>query len=157
MLNRRTVAGILAIVLSAAMASIAQEKESPAKELYGEWELVEMIFKGKVQDFGGRQGGRMRFEPEKFWLVYPGDDRGYGLPSAQWDFVRPHEIDIQIDGVKRATKALYDLNDGVLRVAWHRHNGERPASYDAINDPNLTLYVLKKLPAKDADVSGRPK
>ena len=42
-------------------------------------------------------------------------------------------------------KARYDLKDGRLRVIWQKGYGERPTDFDAVGNPSLTHFVLKKV------------
>src|SRR3954471_1895890 len=80
---------------------LVQSKTDPGEALYGEWEIVEMIFRGKVQDFRGGPGGWFLFEPGGFIRSFNADQRQDAknnklirklaiLPC----IIRPQEIDI---------------------------------------------------------------
>lgn len=113
-------------------------KDDPYSRLYGEWEIVKMIYKGKVQDFGGGPGGFIRIDVGSFTTVRSRQARGYTSSLK----MRPGGFDLHDDG--GVTQALYSFQDESLLIVW-RDDGERPTSFEALNDDRATLYVLKKV------------
>ena len=120
----------------------AQENTHPGEALYGEWIIQEMIFKGVDQE-ASKYGGWVRIKKDSFELSTNSESLGAKCPCT----IRPGEMDIKTPW--STIKALYELKDGRLWIAWmNNFNGERPTNFDALKDPRLTLYVLKKRPAK---------
>jgi len=141
---RFTIRDVLWLTALVALAppAIAQEV-NPAAALAGEWEIVEMIFRGKVQDFSGKPGGWIWFRKGEFAIAYSTREG----PATRPCTIRPREIDIQPDPFarnERVIKAHYDLQGESLRIVWRDDYGDRPMSFDAQKDSHLTLYVLKK-------------
>src|SRR5262249_55022925 len=71
------------------------------------------------------------------------------LTASQKCTIRPREIDIvntDYRGVENVTRAIYELNDGKLRIAWGTiYGSQRPTSFDeAHENPEVTLFVLRK-------------
>jgi hypothetical protein len=125
-------------------------KYDPDKTLVGEWEVVDMIFKGTVQDFRGQSGGWMTFQYGK-WSRADSDHR-YGVQYS-YTIVGPGQIDIDLNGLGLLgntawiQKCLYEHKDGQLRLVWNNESGEeRPTHFDALMDRTLTLYVVRKVP-----------
>jgi hypothetical protein len=133
-----------------ASVSIAEEKDDPASALDGEWEVVEMIYKGKVQDFGGRPE-RYRFKDGKMWHALKNDGKLPRKPFGEYSYGagepfavrRGGEIDVVYPDV--VAKGRYELKDGNLRIVWREDLADRPASFGAVADPGLTLRVMKRI------------
>jgi uncharacterized protein (TIGR03067 family) len=150
---------VLAIVADA--PGLGQTQPDPGEALYGEWEVVEMVYRGKEQDFKGRPGGWFVFEPGRYMRHFRQEHRNEVMPERvkkvmMWRCaIRQREIDIWLKrfpahppgapgGEEVLLKALYDLSDGKLRIVWTV--GERPTDFDeAYKDPALTSFVLKKV------------
>src|SRR5262245_22930848 len=116
-------------VVALAPPAIAQEVD-PAAALAGEWQIVEMIFHGKVQDFKGKPGGWIWFRKGEFAIAYSTREGPVKRPCT----IRSGEIDIQpepSDRNGRVIKALYDLQGESLRLVWRDDYGDRPTSFDA--------------------------
>jgi len=159
----RTLLILMSIIGPASIAptAFAQERPDPGKSLYGEWEIVEMIHRRTVQDFGGESGGWFVFEPDGFLRASDEKQlanimRKKGLKKALTErcIIREHEIDIwakPVIGTKGEgwlVECSYELRDGKLRLIWRDGpGGKRPTDFDeAFKDPALTLFVLKKRP-----------
>lgn len=69
---RFIICGLLWLVVASTQA---QEPTDPGERLYGEWEVVEMIYKTKPQDFGGGNGGWFIFEKGVFIRVLDAQQR----------------------------------------------------------------------------------
>jgi uncharacterized protein (TIGR03067 family) len=144
---------IFAILLATSVN--AQDANDPGKALYGEWEIVEMIYKGKVQDFGlGRNGGWFLFEPGGFIRSRDEEQRrqldnpGMKKLVTNRCFIGRREIDILLNASRMDAQwifGIYELKDGVLRIVLANEAGPRPTRFDALNDDRLILYVLKKV------------
>jgi len=111
-----------------------------ADALVGEWEIVEMIYKGKVQDFRGGSGGWIKIERESYSHSGSGK-RDYGLKHP----CRIGASEFDITFRDRVSKGLYEMRDGKLRIVYREDLGDRPAAFDAVANPDLTLLVLKKV------------
>jgi uncharacterized protein (TIGR03067 family) len=146
----------LMIVLASLVAAPAfgQEKNDPGDALYGEWEVVEMIFHGKVQDFGIGNGGWFLFEPGGFIRSFNEEQRreldNQRVKALLMErcFIGRREIDIRTKFLSREGDwrySLYELKDGKLRIVYREDNGPRPTHFDALKDDRLTLFVLKKV------------
>jgi hypothetical protein len=149
---------ILAATVVAA-AAFADEKPDPGKALYGEWEVVEMIYRATVQDFQGKCGGWFIFDKEGVIIVPAGEPNAkeramfQRIKGAKNGFrhataIRPSELDIEFWFPWRSytTKASYELKDGKLRILWGDNENERPTDFDeAYKDMRLTYYVLQKV------------
>ena len=137
-----------------------QEQPDPGKVLYGEWQIVEMVYRRKPdQNFGG-QAGSFFFEPGGFIYASNKEFRDRILRNKQLKkvitercIIREHEIDIWAKpvigtkGEERLMECSYELRDGKLRLIWCDGPGERPTDFDeAVKDPALTLFVLNKRP-----------
>jgi len=146
----------LLIVLALGPPVLAQERSDPGEAIYGEWEIVEMIYRGKVQDFKGNPAGWYVFSPGGVIRIFGDEIRERVLGdkvTRKWRTfgcsIRDCEIDIVNTpplGKGELTKGLYDLKDGKLRLIYPNDGGERPTDFDeAFKNPRLTLYVLKKV------------
>jgi len=141
---------------------LGQEKSDPGAALYGEWEVVEEVYRGKVQDFRGMSGGTFIFDSQGVIILLgerptlkerelfqriKGTKNGFRHATT----VRQNELDIEnwFPGNKPltwTTKAYYELKDGKLRILWGGNENERPTDFDeAYKDRTLTYYVLKKV------------
>jgi hypothetical protein len=152
----RTLLIVLAFLLS--LQASAQDKAEPGEALYGEWEIVEITFKGRVQVLPEPPVGWFIFDKGGFtWLLY-GDakkirDQIHASKSIKKAWTEPcvikeREIEVMQKhqaGLKTGFTALYEIKDGMLRFVWREDNGERPIDFDALKDPNLALYVAKKV------------
>jgi hypothetical protein len=139
-------------------AAIAQDKPDPGEALYGEWEVVEMVFKKTDQDFGGESRGLFLFEPGGFLRFGDAKQRDTVMGNGKLKMlmtdrciIRQDEIDIwhkpflQKNAQERLLKCHYDLQDGKLRFIWRDGDGERPTDFDeAYKDPQLTYFLLTK-------------
>jgi hypothetical protein len=120
-------------------------KHDPDMALVGEWAVVELIVKGKVQDLDGKPGGWMKFENGKWSEAY--SNHRYSLPC-DYTIVRPGEIDIDLKGLGLNGSVLmwlYEYKDGKLRMIRGSTFGERPTHFDALTDHRLNLYLLEKV------------
>jgi hypothetical protein len=139
--NRKRQSGLEILNRSEAVA------DNPA--LLGEWEIVETILNGKADDFDGKPGGWMRFRDygeDRVWSQDNSRDRRDF--EGKYTIVGPGKIDIDVTGVPGFAPSIwqlrYQLKGGRLHLIRSNRPGERPKDFDAINDPGLTLYVLKK-------------
>jgi len=72
-----------------------------------------------------------------------------GVFTCPYTIGRPAEIDIDdtgpLGGARSFLKGLYELKDGKLRIVWRGDDKREHAThFDALKDPRLTLFVLKK-------------
>jgi len=149
--------GTLLILLAvvATSATFADEKPDPGKALYGEWEVVEMIYRATRQDFGGANGGWFLFEPGCFLRIFDAEQRDALMRNPRRKaflmdrcVIREHEIDFMVKDWRREerlSQSRYELQDGKLRMIWREDYGPRPDDFDAVKDPRLTLFVLEKV------------
>jgi len=136
--------------------SIAQDKIDPGETLYGEWEIVEITFKQRVQSLPREPVGFFIFEMGGFiWILYGdpkatltrvNEHRGFRRSMTQECAIEPGVIHVQ-DRYNKDLKftALYEIKDEMLRFVWNERTGKRPADFEALKDPNLALYVAKKV------------
>jgi uncharacterized protein (TIGR03067 family) len=149
----RTLLIVLALLFAATASG--QEHPNPADALYGEWQIIEMVFRGKVQ-------GHLKEKPA--WFII--DQEGWlrldnaavreqvmssrplkkllTLPCV----IRQNEVDIDCSKLpigKGTIRVLYEIKDGTLKFAYRGIDTERPTHFDAVNDPRITLYVAKKV------------
>src|SRR4051812_1802116 len=99
----RTLLIVLATLYAA--PAPAQEKANPAEALYGEWEIVEMIFKATVQDFGGGPGGWFIFDKEGVIVV----------PSPNTD-AKTRESLKRVKGTKNGLRHAVTVRPGELDI-----------------------------------------
>jgi len=133
----------------------SQEKRDPGEALYGEWEVVEMVYLATPQDFGAGNGGWFLFEPGGFWRSFNQEQRDSDNQNKKLKaltknrcVIGEREIDIwvkHLSGKEMLLQARYDLKDGKLRIIWRADYGPRPIHFDALQDERLTLFVLKKV------------
>lgn len=118
----------------------------PKEALYGDWEIVEMVYRGKPQTFGERSGGWFRIGRNTFSRLFT-DGLDEIQPLADNCLIRSREIDIwpvEVAGDKQL-KGIHELKDGKLKIIWcDGSSNERPKNFDALHSPDLTLFVLKK-------------
>jgi len=113
--------------------------------LGGRWEIVEKTSNGKTHELGGKSAGSMMFQ-----APYCSERDSPDRPDfdGEYTIVGPGEIDIDMKMVPTfkapVWKWRYQLKGGELRIIRSSRPGERPKDFDALNDPSLTLYVLKK-------------
>ena len=132
--------------------AIGQEKGRPGAALIGEWEIVKMVYNAAVQDFGGESGGWFIFERGGFFRVFNAkglnDVRRGQMGRGEPYIIRPNEIDFlprpQFKDVG-VEKAIWEIKDGTLRVAWREDTGPRPTDFDDAYKDRITLFVLKKV------------
>jgi hypothetical protein len=113
--------------------------------LRGRWEIVEKTSNGKTHDLGGKSAGWIFFDAP---YCSEGDSPDYPDFDSEYTIVGPGEIDISVftaTGKAPPQKWRYQLKGGELRIIRSSRPGERPKDFDAISDPALTLYVLKRL------------
>ncbi|WP_254510800.1 hypothetical protein [Anatilimnocola floriformis] len=139
--KQRTAYATLTLTLGLLLPSLglAQEKFE-GEELFGEWEVVQMVFKGKRQ---APEKGKehIKFERGGISLSY-GGARAYAPIKCTF---RPGEFDITAEPfAKFDIKAKYEIEGNRLRVIW-REEGERPTDFDALKDKGLTLRVLERV------------
>ena len=119
-------------------------KYDPDKALVGEWEIVEMVYKGKVQDLQGKSAGWMTFQYGK-WSEAD-SARRYSFQH-KYTIVAPGEIDIDMQGLlgrsSQIWKCRYEVKDGRLWFIFPM-GSERPTNLDAVGDVGSKLYVLQK-------------
>jgi hypothetical protein len=126
---------------------VMNRSEAVADEaaLGGRWEVLEKVAGGKVEDFRGKPAAQMGFGDG--WWQEDGPDDRYFI-GGEFMVVRPGEINIDTTGVPgftAPTKWRYKLQVGKLWMIRRKTPGERPSDFDALNDPSLTLYLLRKL------------
>ena len=112
--------------------------------LCGMWEIVAETSGGKIHDLGGQPRGFIDFDG-----TYCREARSLDGPyvDAEYKIVRPSEMEISVlmaTGKAPPQKWRYQLQGGELRVIRSSRPGERPKDFDAISDPALTLYELKR-------------
>ena len=152
---------LIVLALGPPMLTVAQDKAAPGEALYGEWEVVEMVYRATNQDFGGGNGGWFIFDKEAV-AVIPDPDADekirklyrrikstksgarhaitFGTNTLDIDFWWPWSK------IARTTKAYYELRDGKLRIIMGEDGGERPTDFDeAYKNKGLTYYGLKKV------------
>jgi hypothetical protein len=64
---------LIVLLSSIALPLSGQETPDPAAALFGEWQVVEMIYRGTVQDFGGGPGGWFIFHKEGVIIIPDAD------------------------------------------------------------------------------------
>ena len=138
-------------------AADVQPKPPPPPSIYGEWEVVEMIHKGKVQDFKGESGGWFTFEPGAFIRAFDGKerdalirDKGLRKGLTRPCTIRPRELDIVFKWLGRKeemlTRAFYEFQDRDLRIIWPVElDTERPTNFEALTNPSVSYFLLKKV------------
>jgi uncharacterized protein (TIGR03067 family) len=110
------------------------------ENIFGEWEIVQMVFKGENQDFGAKIGGTIKLEEGKFWINSIDGNPG---EFAEFDMVlRPSKNPKEIDVDK--FKGIYELKGDSLVLVIANASSDRPKNFDANKDDRLTLYRLKK-------------
>lgn len=113
--------------------------------LEGRWEVMKITSNGKTEDFDGKPAGQISFS-NGWWSEYVPDERPIG--HGERKIVRPGELNVETasaPGVTVTTKWRYKLVGGKLWMVRSQKPGERPGDVDAVNDPDLTLYLLRKL------------
>jgi uncharacterized protein (TIGR03067 family) len=147
-MDKLLVTALAVLLVMICEPTFSQEKDDPASALNGEWEVVEMIYMGKVQDFGGKPE-RYRFKDGKMWHSFKNDgefkfegEYSYGI-GKPFTIRRGRELDVDDRG--RVEKGLYELKDGNLRIVWREDLVDRPTGFGAVADPGLTLQVLKRI------------
>jgi len=114
----------------------------PAAALAGQWEVVERISRGQVEDLAGQPSSRIRFDRRRISFL------NHREPDLTCRFtVTAREIDVTF-GLDNPDvfRGLYELNDGKLRIVSPNDvNKPRPMDFDALNNNQLTLEVLKKV------------
>jgi hypothetical protein len=113
--------------------------------LAGRWEVLEVTSNGNVEDFHGKPAAQFGFYDGWWSDRGPGDRLG---SDGECMIVRPGEININTTGVPgftAPTKWRYKLQGGKLWMIRSKKPGDRPIDFDAMNDPSLTLYLLRKL------------
>jgi hypothetical protein len=137
--------GIVVVLMILSPAYCVDDESEVRDALYGEWVIVRMVYRGKVQDSGGVPLGWIKIEKNSFAIA--DSDHRYA-PKQPCTIGPRREIDI-LDrslGKEQVIKALYHLDEeGELQVIWRNDYGERPSNFDALQDSRLTLYVLKKV------------
>jgi uncharacterized protein (TIGR03067 family) len=116
--------------------------------LDGEWEIVEMVFKGKVQNFGGPNGGWIKITKEGMSFKYPGSEN-FGRPFSITLHTRkqPRQIDVQYgdDEMPVVSRGIYEVAGDKLRMIENNTEGERPRDFDALKNPTHTYFGLKRV------------
>jgi uncharacterized protein (TIGR03067 family) len=137
--------GLMVASVHLGLASTARGQEATDDALLGDWDIVGMVYRGKVQDFGGPTGGTVKIGDGKLWLQYPSFAGG---PDEKRITVRPskkpHEIDLFIAGDKRVWPGIYEVKDGTLRIIMAQSGDARPTDFDAEKNERLTMYTLAK-------------
>jgi len=112
--------------------------------LAGHWQIVEITSKGVADPVSTGVEASMSFDGAYWRLSYSGASEDW-----QYKLVRPGEINFDSlatpGGFKATWKWRYELKDGKLWMIRSSNPAERPAELDAISDPSLTLYKLKKM------------
>ena len=113
------------------------------KELIGEWEIVEMVFRGKVQDFGGRFPGKMKFERDRYFRADGNDKYEFGNAIVVRPDKKPREIDIRASD---QLKGIYEITGDEMKLIYPElEDFERPTVFDAVKDKRYTYYLLKRI------------
>ena len=108
---------LIAVPALFALPEVEQDKLPPVESLYGEWEVVEMVYRGKVEVFGGMPFGWFVFEPGAYIRLFTAQDRE--KPAREKWFkkalterctIKPGEIDMG----RRVTERLAWRAPGVL-------------------------------------------
>lgn len=106
-----------------------------------------MVYRGKPQVFGERSGGWFRIGRNTFLRLFT-EEVNEIQPASDNCLIRSREIDIwpmEVAGDKQL-KGIYELKDGRLKIIWcDGSSNERPKSFDAMKNPELTLFVLRKV------------
>lgn len=134
----------------------AQDKANFGDALIGEWEIEEWVYKGKVQDFGGKTAGCFVFDSGGVIRIFGDEvrekilaDKGVRKLRTNRYTIRGREIDVELTppiGDGTIVKGICEVKDGIMRLMWPNDAGERPQDFDeAYKNPRMTLYVLKKL------------
>lgn len=111
--------------------------------LAGRWHIVQITTSGVATPVSTGFEASMSFDSGYWQLRYSG-------ASEDWEYklVRPGEINFDSlatpGGFKATWKWRYELKDGKLRMIRSSNPAERPSDFDAVNDPSLTLYDLRK-------------
>ena len=129
---------LLTIHVTVSQADVPPRSE-PVAALFGEWQIVEMIHKGKVQDLSKARGGCwIKLEERHFAISYAGREYVSRYPCTMGDGI----MDVDLEG--KLSKALYEYKDDKLRIIWRDDFGDRPKTFDAVGKPEVTLLVLKR-------------
>ena len=123
--------------------SVCWADDPPSTDIFGEWVVMEMIFKGVVQ---GVQPDHdyIKFDKDGMSLSSGGGERRFGFPYKCTSRPGAAELDITLPD-KTDLKAKYELKGDILRIIWHQGGGDRPTHFDAVADKQLTLRVLKRV------------
>jgi hypothetical protein len=111
--------------------------------LAGRWEILAITSSGVTKTFPAGSDASMSFY-DGYWRLR------YADAAEDWEYklIRPNEINFDSmpppGGVKVTGKWRYELKDGKLRLIRSSDPAERPTAFDAISDPTLTLYELRK-------------
>jgi uncharacterized protein (TIGR03067 family) len=123
---------------------MAQAQEDKDDALVGEWDIVGMVYKGKVQDFDGPTGGTIKIGDGKLCTQHPyfngPVERGMTLRPSK----SPREIDLRHPEGDQVWLGIYELKDGTLRIIIAWAGDARPMDFDAKKNERLILYTLAK-------------
>jgi hypothetical protein len=135
---------LASLASAVAFASVVLADPADRKEdLYGDWDLVGMVYRGVVQDPADLKGGTIRIEKGKLFLRY----KEFPQPVELGFEIRPGAGTGEVDELIDSTRFLgrYELKDGALRIVLALHaNKPRPAGFDAEKDEGVLMYVLRR-------------
>lgn len=113
--------------------------------LGGRWEVMTMTSNGKAEDFVGKPATQMAFFGDGWWREIAPNDGPY--TDGECKIVRPGDLNVDTKStpvVTVTTKWRYKLVSGKLWMVRSKKPADRPSDFDALNDPDLILYLLRK-------------
>ncbi|WP_157369923.1 hypothetical protein [Zavarzinella formosa] len=142
----RAIAGVKLLAVAGCLCLTAGVRADDGKDdtLRGKWNIVGMVYRGQVQDFGGPTGGTMTITDGKLQLKYLSYDTPSEWAIAIQPSVIPRRIDVRLPHDDERRLGIYELKDGVLRIIFARPGDDRPKDFDARKDEKLILYTLKR-------------
>jgi uncharacterized protein (TIGR03067 family) len=125
-------------------AASREADNGPPGPLAGQWQVVELIEKGKVRDLK-QPYEQIKIDRGRITFLNQNGERGFAFRCT----VNEREIDLDVGDpfskAKELIKGIYRLQDGELRIVWADDiDMPRPTKFDALKNEQLTLYVLKR-------------
>jgi uncharacterized protein (TIGR03067 family) len=138
---------ILAVAIPHSAELRGSEKKPADDPLDGEWEIVGMVYKGKVQKFSGPNCGTIKIEGRKLVFKFVnGSAEGVEHEIVLRPAKEPKEIDLRMVGGKDdSARGIYEVKDGVLTITHTQYGEDRPNVLDATKNPKWTSFTLRRL------------
>jgi uncharacterized protein (TIGR03067 family) len=125
------------------------KKDAERIKLQGKWVLESCEKGGQKVDIDEALAKEL-LRTFGFWkkLAFDGDkvtpQEGEPVPYTLAPAKKPKEIDLQIGGDVGTIKAIYDFEDGKLKLAAKANKGERPSDFDDGKNNGYLLVFEKK-------------